>query len=191
MSAKTIVTIDSELEMLGFLKANGTSCRFVSMLLVTPVKNIKAGCPYKGVMKYSRKNGLINRNYNTACRNGIAEVLGVDAKSVEYTNGESWMKHLETADGKALPVCVNKKTPDDGKYYLQYFPMSSENVYQMPDGTPVSYEDLKQWFYERNESSFKPLTIAPLLSNIKELRASGVIMQTSDVDEAKQVMEIK
>jgi len=89
MNDKTIVTIGSHLEMVGFIKGNGTQCRFVSMVSETEPK-LRAGCPFKGVVKVSRKRGMINANYNTAVRKRIAARLGVEIKDVEYQNGEVW-----------------------------------------------------------------------------------------------------
>ena len=186
--SKVIVSISSHLEMVGFIKSNGTQCRFVSMVSETEPK-LRAGCPYKGVKKISRKRGLINANYNTSVRNRIAEKLGVEIKDVEYTNGEVWYMHLKTADDKTLPLVVNKNTPDNGKFYLQYYPHGSENVYQMPNGDVVSEETLKPWFYKKSErDAFKPVVIAVEVGNIKELRASGVIMQAEDIAEAEAAL---
>ena len=175
-----------ELQMRDFIMKNGVGCRFVSMTSRTVVKNIRAASPYKGVIKISRKRGLINKDYVEGVKANVAKLLGVDKEQVTYEAGEVWYKHLTTEDGKTLPLVVNK-TKDDGKYYLQYFPTSAESVYQMPDGTPVAYEQLKNWFYE-SKSTFKPTVIAPNLANIKELRASGVIMQAEDLAEAQAAL---
>jgi len=188
MKDKTIVQIQSHLEMVGFIKSNGTQCRFVSMLSDTPVKNIRAGCPFKGVRKISRKHGMINANYNTAVRKRIAEKLGVAISEVEYENGEVWYKHLQTVDGRSLPLVVNKNTPDNGEFYLQYYPDTAESVYVMPNGDTVQERELEPWFYKTEKRSFKPVVISIKVSNIKELRASGVIMQADDVDEAKSLL---
>jgi hypothetical protein len=188
MKDKTIVEIGSHLEMVGFLKTNGTQCRFVSMVSETEPK-LRAGCPFKGVKKVSRKRGMINANYNTSVRRRIAERLGVKLSEVEYENGEVWYTHLTTVDGKALPLCVNKKTPDNGEFYLQYYPTASENVYQMPNGDTVDETVLEPYFYKRNErDDFKPVVISIKVSNIKELRASGVIMQAEDLSEAEAAL---
>lgn len=188
MKDKTIVEIQSHLEMVGFIKSNGTECRFVSMVSET-VPKLRAGCPFKGVKKVSRKNGLINANYNTSVRNRIATQLGVAVKDVEYTNGEVWYQHLQTVDNRALPLVVNKNTPDNGKFYLQYYPRHSENVYVMPNGDTVPESQLEPWFYKRSErDNYKPVVIAIEVSNIKRLAASGVIMQAEDIDEAEQLL---
>jgi len=186
MNDKTIVTIGSHLEMVGFIKGNGTQCRFVSMVSETEPK-LRAGCPFKGVVKVSRKRGMINANYNTAVRKRIAERLGVEIKDVEYQNGEVWYKHLQTVDGRALPLVVNKKK-DNGEFYLQYYPTAADNVYIMPNGDTVTKEQIDPWFYKRDENSFKPCVIAINVSNIKELRASGVIMQAEDLAEAEAAL---
>lgn len=185
---KTIVQIQSHLEMVGFIKANGTACRFVSMVSETPVKNIRAACPYKGVMKISRKRGMINVNYVASVERKIAAKLGVEPKEVEYTPGEVWYEHLTTIDGKALPLVINKKK-GDGEYYLQYFPTSSENVYKMPSGEFIAEELLKPYFYAKKETSYKPVVISINVANIKELRASGVIMQAEDLEAAEKSLD--
>ena len=91
----------SELEMLGFIKTNGTACRFVAIVSKTPVVKIKVGNPWgasakskSGLYKVSRKIGIINANFNTSVRNRIAEKLGVKLAEVEYENGEVWYEHL-------------------------------------------------------------------------------------------------
>lgn len=178
----------SQLEMVGFIKTNGTGCRFVSLLTETPVKNIRAACPFKGVRKVSRKIGIINANYNTAVRRRLAEKLGVELKEVEYENGEVWYTHLMTTDNKPLPLVVNKKTPDNGKYYLQYFPHRSDNTYVMPNGDTVTEEQLEPYFYASKREDYKPTVISIDLGNIKELRASGLIIQMPDFEEAEAVL---
>lgn len=188
MNKATIVSIQNHLEMVGFIKSNGTQCRFVSMVSETEPK-LKKSCPFVGVKKISRKRGMINANYNTAVRKRIAERLGVEIKEVEYENGEVWYMHMKTVDDKALPLVVNKRTPDNGEYYLQFYPTHSENVYQLPNGEIVQEAQLEQYFYTRSErAEFKPTVISIKVSNIKELRASGVIMQAEDVAEAEAAL---
>ena len=123
-------------EVVGFLKTNGTKCRYVSLLTETQPK-MKPGCPFNGVVKVSRKRGIVNANYNTAVRRRTAKHLGVALKEVEYTDGEVWYRHLTTADGKPLPLVVNKKvqSPSEAtEHYLQYFPTHSTNAYRLPSG---------------------------------------------------------
>lgn len=188
MKDKTIVSIVSHLEMVGFLKTNATNCRFVSILTETEPK-VRKGCPFKGVLKVSRKRGMINANYNMAVRKRIAEKLGVEIKQVEYDNGEVWYKHLETIDHKALPLVVNKNTPENGEFYLQFFPSGSTNVYRMPSGDLVTEEQLKPWLYKQSErADFKPVVISIKVSNIKRLAASGVIMQADDLEDAEKAL---
>lgn len=187
MKDKTIVSISNHLEMVGFIKANGTQCRFVSMVSSTAPK-LKKGCPFVGVRKVSKKNGIINANYNTSVRNRIAERLGVKLNEVEYENGEVWYRHLMTQDEKPLPLVVNK-TKNDGKFYLQYFPHKATSKYVLPNGEEVKEEQLEQWFYAKSERPvFNPCVISINVENILELRASGVIMQTEDIEEAEQLL---
>jgi hypothetical protein len=196
MNSKIVVQVASELEMLGFLKANGTQCRFVGLLTKTPVVKIKVGNPWNagkntesGLYKVSRKGGIINANYNTSVRRRVAEKLGVELKDVEYENGESKYVHLMTDDGKPLPVLVKKSNPNDGVYYLQYFPHKSKSVYVDEAGNVVPNATVEKWLYAESERpDFKPCVIAPKLANIKELRASGVIMDTPELDEIESLL---
>jgi hypothetical protein len=187
----------SELEMLGFLKTNGTQCRFVAITTKTPVVKIRKGNPWNagkdtesGLYKVSRKFGIINANYNTSVRNRIAERLGVKLGEVEYENGECWYVHLTTQDGKALPVVQHKdEAKRDGQYYLQYFPHKSTNAYCNEAGEPVADAEVKPWLYRESERpDFKPAVIAVKLGNVKQLKASGVIMEMPDFDEAETLL---
>ena len=116
--------------MLGFLKTNGTQCRFVAMTTKTPVVKIRADNPWGagaktkcGLYKVSRKIGIINANYNSSVRNRIAETLGVKLSEVEYQNGQVWYEHLTTQDGKALPVVQHKdERKRDGQVLFAVFP---------------------------------------------------------------------
>jgi len=189
-----VVKMVSQLEMLGFLKTNGTACRFVSMTSKTPVVKIRVGNPWgagkskAGLFKVSRKIGLINAKYNDSVRRKIAEKLGVAMSEVEFPAGETWYRHLETADGKALPVVVNK-TKEDGKHYLQYFPHKSENAYVNEAGEIVPDETVKPWLYaESDRPDYKPAVIAVDLGNVMQLKASGVIIEMPDFDEAAAVL---
>lgn len=178
----------NQLEMVGFIKTNGTGCRFVSIVTDTPVKNLRAACPFKNVRKVSRKIGLLNANYNTSVRRRIAEKLGVELKEVEYQNGEVWYQHVMTADGKALPLVVNKKTPDSGKYYLQYFPHKAENKFVAENGDILTEAQLEPYFYASKREDFKPCVIAVSVENIMELKASGIIIQMPDFEQAEALL---
>ncbi len=190
------VTLLSDLEMLGFLKTNGTACRFVSLFTKTPVVDIKAGNPWgagkktkSGLYKVSKKNGLINANYNTSVRNKIASLLGVELNKVEYTNGDVWYKHLMTNDDppKALPVVVHAK--DDSKYYLQFFPHHANSSYVDENDNTVDNETVEQWLYKKSERPiYKPSVISIELKNIKQLKASGVIMEMPDMDQLEKLL---
>lgn len=177
-----------QLEMVGFIKTNGTQCRFVAFVSDTPVKNLKAACPFKEVRKVARKIGIINANYNTSVRRRIAERLGVKLSETEYKNGVIWYRHLTTADGKPLPLVVNK-TKNDGKFYLQYFPHKSTHKYVLPNGETVAEEQLKPYFHKESpRDDFKPCVIAVNLANVRELRASGVIIEMPDLEEAEAIL---
>lgn len=181
------VKILSELEMVGFLKVNGTACRFVALTCDTEPK-LRKDCPFKGVRKVSRKIGLINANYNTSVRRRLAEQTGVSLAEAEYTNGEVWYKHLMTEEGKPLPVVVHA-TKETGKYYLQYFPHKSTSVYVTAEGSVLDEATLKPYFYKQSErADYKPSVISIDLANVLELKASGIIMQAEDLAEAEAAL---
>ena len=165
-------------EIVGFMKANGTNCRLVSLVTETKPK-MKPGCPFSGVVKVSRKRGIVNANYNESVRRRLAKHLGVKLKEVEYQDGEVWYQHLTTADGQMLPLVVNKKvqTPSAAtEFYLQYFPTRSTNAYRMPNGETVTAEQLQPWFAKQAEKPhYKPAVISVKVSNIKKMRASVVL----------------
>lgn len=188
VDSKTQVKITDPLEMVGFIRTNGTRCQFVSMLTVTAPK-LKKGCPFEGVKKYSRRNGLLNVQYNAAVRRNIAKTLGVPMADVEYENGQVWYVHQTTTDGKALPLVVNK-TKQDGKFYLQYYPMrSAGTVYRLPNGETVEEETLKPWFYAKSKrDEYKPRVVCFDVANIAELRASQVIIETDKTAQAQVII---
>lgn len=198
MKRDQVVSMVSTLEMLGFLKTNGTACRFVSIMTKTPVVKIKVGNPWgagvkteTGLYKVSRKIGVINANFNTSVRNRIAAHLGVPVNEVEYIPGETWYKHLMTSDNKPLPVVVNKNEANQGEFYLQYFPQTdkSESKYVNEAGEPVAKEVVKPWLYaESPRSAFKPTVIAVKLSNIHRLKASGVVIEMPELEEVEAVL---
>jgi len=165
-------------EIVGFMKQNGTNCRLVSLVTETQPK-MKLSCPFKGVVKVSRKRGIVNANFNTTVRRRIAKHLGVKLAEVEYTDGDVWYKHLTTADGKMLPLVVNKKveTPSEATdFYLQYYPTHSKDFYRLPNGETVTAEQIKPWIYQQPEKPhFKPVVISIRVANIKKMRASVVL----------------
>ena len=198
LNRSNVVTMTDKLEMLGFIKANGTNCQFVAITTKTPVVKIKAGNPWKagkatesGLYKVSKKIGIVNANYNTSVRNRIAEHLGVKLAEVEYEAGETWYQHLLTADNKPLPVVQHKDEAKRGEFYLQYFPQTdkSENVYVNEQGETVADAEVKPWLYaESARSEFKPAVIAVKLSNIHRLKASGVVIEMPELDEVQAVL---
>lgn len=194
--SKTVVEMTSELEMLGFLKTNGTQCRFVSVTTKTPVVKIKAGNPWgagksteKGLYKVSRKIGIVNANYNLSVRNRIAEKLGVELKDVEYENGNCWYQHLTTGDGKSLPIVQHKDETKRQGFYFQFFPHKSVNAYVNEAGEPVADAIVNPWLYKESERpDYKPAVIAVKLSNIACLKASGVVIEMPAFEEAEAIL---
>lgn len=201
MSDKSIISIANEHEMAGFIKANGTGCRYVSMTSKTPVVKIRAGNPWHKVskgkvvgtcrlFKLSKKIGLINANYVTSVETRIAEKLGVPASAVEYTPGEVYYEHLLTSDGKPLPLVQHKDETKRTGLQLQYFPQKSTNCYVTDTGEIVPDDVVKPWLHAESErSEYKPAVMGIYLRNILELKASGLIVQTEDFDAAKAQME--
>ena len=189
-----VVKMLNHLEMVGFIRTNGTACRFVSLTCSTDPKLLKkhrttkAPCPFVGVRKVSRKIGLLNANYNTSVRRRIAEKLGVELPEVEYVNGEVWYKHELTSDGKNLPLVVHKEK-NDGKYYLQYFPHKSENKYVDGTGMEIAEADLEAYLPAKSERpDFKPCVIAIGIENVLELRASGIVIEMPEFAEAEKLL---
>jgi len=182
-----VVKMLNHLEMVGFIRTNGTACRFVAITTST-VPKLKKACPYSGVRKISRKIGLLNANYNTSVRRRIAEKLGVELPEVEYENGNVWYKHELTSDGKNLPLVVHKEK-NDGKYYLQYFPHKSENKYVGADGMEIAESALEPYFYAKSERpDYKPCVIAVGMENVLELRASGIVIEMPEFAEAEKLL---
>jgi hypothetical protein len=196
MKDKTIVEISNEMELAGFIKANGTQCRFVSMVSKTPVTKMKVSNPFHtiksgkvvgpvGLWKVSRKTGIINANYVNSVRNRIAEKLGVSVAQVDYEAGEVYYEHLQTADGKNLPLVQHKDETKRKGLLLQYYPHKSENCYVNAAGEIVPDAEVEKYLHAQSErSEFKPAVIGIYLSNIKRLTASGVVVETGDYDEA-------
>ena len=198
-----VVRMSDELEMLGFLKCNGTACRFVSMTIKTPVVKIKVGNPWHKVkdgkvvgecnlFKLSRKIGIINANYCDSVARMIAAKLGVKESEVEYTAGETWYHHLMTADNKALPVVEHKdEAKRNGQFYLQYFPQveKSVNSFVNGNGEPVTKEEVAKLAYAESERpDFKPTVIVVKLGNIHRLAATGVIIEMPELSEVEAAL---
>jgi len=195
-----VVQMISELEMLGFIKANGTESRFVGLVTKTPVVKMRVGNPWHvikngkvvgpcNLFKVAKTHGLINANYNTSVRRRIAEKLGVTLSEVEYESGECWYEHLKTADNKPLPIVQHKDEAkrDETGYSLQYFPLGySGSYYVNGAGETVSDEEVERWLHKASERpDYKPKVQAPKLRNILSLRASGVIVEMPELAEAE------
>jgi hypothetical protein len=181
MNKKTsTVTIQDKNEMVGFIRSLGTECRFVSMVTETPVKMRKTGNPFaSGVIKVSRRNGLINVNYVAAVERNLAEANG--GNKVEYIPGEVWYTHAQTDDGKALPLCVHKK--DVKKHYLQYFPHKTlgrnDYYFNGVKMTPEQVVKMKTFVQEDNRAEYKPTVITLGIDSIRVLKARRVQMKNN------------
>ena len=204
MDRKEVIRMIGELQMFDFIKANGTQCRIVAIVTKTPVVKMRKGNPWhtisKGkvagdcnLFKLSRKLGIVNARYCDSVRRNIAEKLGVTLSEVEYEQGDVWYEHLQTADGKALPIVQHKdetKRAETG-YSLQYFPWTDKSINRYVNGAGETVEDrdIKPWLYaESSRPDFKPCVIAPKLRNIVEMRASGVILQMPELPEVEAAL---
>ena len=184
------VQMETPAEMLGFLKTNGTECRFVAIISNTPVVKMRKDSPYQGIRKVSKKIGIINANYNKSVRTRLADKLGVKLSEVDYENGNVWYEHLKTTTGKTLPIVQHKdEAKRDGKFYLQYYPHSSTHKYVMANGDIVPDETLKPFLYKESErSDYKPSVIVFELGNICQLKASGIIVEMPDLAMAETIL---
>jgi len=174
------VTIQDRNEMVGFIRSLGTECRFVSMQTETPVKMRKTGNPFaSGVIKVSRRNGLININYVAAVERNLKAANG--GVAVDYTPGETWYTHTQTEDGRSLPLCVHKK--DAKKHYLQYFPHKTlgrnEYFFNGVKMTPEQVAVMKTFVQEDNRADFKPNVITLGIDSIRVLKARRVAMKNN------------
>jgi len=190
MNKNNVVQMVDTLEMVGFLKTNGTQCRFVSLVCKTPVVKIKVNNPFGKVFKVASKIGIINANFNTSVRKRIAEKLGVVLSDVQYTNGKTWFEHVLTPEGKPLPLVQHKdERKRNGKYYIQYFPHKSTHRYVNANGEPLTDAQVEPYLYKESErSEFKPCVIALDLANVCQLKASGVVIEMPDFAEAEAVL---
>jgi hypothetical protein len=200
MDRKAVVQYVSELEMLGFIKANGTECRFVGLVTKTPVVKMRVNNPWHvikdgkvvgtcNLFKVAKSHGLVNANYNTSVRRRLADKLGVTLPEVEYTSGKCWYEHLLTVDGKPLPVVQHKEEAkrEETGYGLQYFPLGySGSYYVNGAGETVPDADVEKWLHAKSERpDYKPAVQAPKLKHILSLKASGVVIEMPELEEAQ------
>jgi hypothetical protein len=189
MEKSNVVKMQSTLEMLGFLKTNGTACRFVAIVSKTPVVKIKTNNPFGELFKVSTKIGIINADYNKSVRTRIADTLGVKLSEVEYENGKVWYEHLQTSDGKNLPLVQHKNESKRDGYYIQYYPHKSSYVYTNSQGEVIPTETVKPYLYAETERApYKPNVIVIKLANVCQLKASGVVIEMPNFEEAETVL---
>ena len=186
--SKSIVSITSSLEMAGFIKSNGTQCRFVSLVTSTEPK-LRKGHPYPGIRKVSKHQGLVNVNYADAVSRRVCAAVGVPEGTLEYVPKPTWYHHLTTDDGKPLPLVEHNNPEKQGALYLQFFPRSSSSSYVLPNGDTVAESEMEKWLYAKSErSEFKPAVITIGLDNVKQIKASGVIMTAEELTEAETAL---
>jgi len=162
------VKLGSQCEMVGYLKSLGTECRFISMNTETEVKMRKTGNPFVGAVKRTKRNGLINVNFVKSVERKMAKAAGIKPSEVDYKAGETWYVHVMTAEGKPMPLCVDKKT--ETKHYLQYFPHRSFKTQYFHNGVEVSYSDLAPFITEKPVNPVKPLVITLAMKSIKNIK---------------------
>ena len=135
---------------------------------------------------------MVNVNYAAKVEKTIAEKLGITVEPGTYKPGNTWYEHEMTqpANGeepKAMALCHHKTNKN--KYYLQYYPTKSKNAYALEDGTPIANDFVEKFLKEKSHSDFKPTVITIGLENILSLRASGIVMNTQDMEEAQELLE--
>ena len=161
--------------MVDFLTGIGSASTFVSMETETAPK-LKKTCPFRGVIKKAIVQGWLNVNYKAKVERTVGAALGVPASQVEYTLGDVWFKHIDGDNGKPSPVVVNK-TKDDGKFYMFYFHRKTKDAgYFDETGKEIAYADLKEHFYAKSKSEYKPEVRAICLNNLKKLKARGLVV---------------
>jgi hypothetical protein len=176
---KTIVKLTVP-EMVGFLKTITTESMFVAMDTVTllvPGKKLVKDCPFGTVTKTATVQGALNWDYAKKMRKAQAEEAGVPIDQVpEYERKAVWHTPLCREDGKATALRVNKKTPDNGKFYLFYNHIKTTNtVYTDASGKVIEYEALKPYFKEAEEALVPVRCVT--LENVRQLRACGLVIK--------------
>ena len=178
---KTIVKL-SVPEMVGFLKTIGKESTFVAMdtcTLLVPGEKLRKGCPFGIVTKRAKVQGALNWDYARKMRKAQAEALGVAVEEVpEYQRKETWHTALLDENGKATVLRVNKRTPNNGEFYLFYNHIKTgETTYTAESGKVIQYEQLEPYFYGKGEELVPVRCIK--LSNVTELRACGIVVKGS------------
>jgi len=184
---KDIVKIENKHELIGFLRALGTECRFITLDTETLVENMpKKGNPYVGTVKIARKNGIVNMDYVTAVEKRFAEQHGMKASEVTYTPGKIWYKHCQTVDGKPLCLCEGNTINTQGKNYLQFFPLRDlgETIYVHPTLGKLNKQqiaDMEGRFYAKNSAPYKPTVITLGIDSIRSVTFRKIKMLNETV----------
>ncbi len=181
------VTFESKNEMVGYLKTLGTSSSFVSLETETEVKMRKTGNPFVGTVKVVKRTGLINVDFVSSVRRRMAEIQKVAFSETEYVAGTTWYKHVQTAEGKALPLCVHKD--DDRRFYLQYFPLRSHGEIYFLKGRQLSAEEVVQmetFITEKERKAFKPIVITLAIDSIRKMKARNITVLNETIDRIAQ-----
>lgn len=187
------VKIENKNELVGFLRAIGTECRFVTADTETEVKmnkfqltgrkvispktgkpiNEKRANPYLGTIKVARRNGFVNANFVKAVEKRYAEMFGLDVKDVEYTPGSTHYVHCQTEEGKPLCLCENKNDPS--RKYMQFFPLQNigETIYLHPTLGRLNAAQIKDmydnWVTEEEREEWKPRVIVLSIDSIRTI----------------------
>jgi hypothetical protein len=176
---KTIVKL-SVPEMVGFLKTIGKESMFIAMdtcTVLIPGEKIRKGNPFGIVTKQAKVQGALNWDYARKMRKAQAEAAGVPVEEVpEYQRKEVWHTALLDENGNATVLRVNKRTPNNGEFYLFYNHIhTGETVFTAIDGKVIAYKDLEPYFYGKGEELVPVRCIK--LSNVRELRACGIVVK--------------
>lgn len=181
------VTFEDKNEMVGFLKTVGTSSSFVSLVTETEVKMRKTGNPYVGTVKVVKRTGLINVDFVKSVRRRMAEIQQVAFSETEYTPGKTWYEHLQTAEGKPLPLCVHQK--DARRFYLQYYPLRSHGEKYFLNGRELTAEEVTQmetFITEKEHKPFKPIVITLAIDSIRKMKARNITVLNETIDRLAQ-----
>ena len=185
------IKIEDKQELVGFLRAIGCECRFVTVDTETVVDmpqgrktgrkipssktgkpiDEKTPNPYFGTVKIAKRNGFVNADFTTAVEKRYAEMHGLKPSDVDYTPGTTWYQHCQTEDGKPLCLCEHQKDP--ARKYMQFFPLRNlgETVYVHPTLGKLNagqIEDMYQnWVPEDTKAEFKPRVITLDMDSIR------------------------
>lgn len=177
--------------MVGFLKTLGTDSQFVSFHTQTEVRMRKTGNPFVGTVKVTKLTGLIGVNFVKAVRRRMAEILGMDFVDTEYTPGSTWYTHLQTDEGKPLPLCVHQE--DEQRFYVQFFPhprkyRNTEYHLRGRKLTEAEVALMKTFVVKREGDEFKPVVITLAIDSIRKMSVRRITVLNNTVNRLTQTL---